>query len=235
MVKKILFFILILVIFLSLFFVFFSGKESMEKHEVDDVQKANEVAVNFINDFLLTAPPSNDLGAKERALEYLSKRAFNNLDMEKLSRDLALFVGVQDIPDQGVDFKKVVIEDDGSASLVVEFKYSGVSTHRNIHLIKEDGEWKIDAVSTKDQLDFKEIGNIVRDNPGYPEGVWFLVYEEPGSPAVSKALLFTDESLCVKDEQKFICDPEGFENGERLEVEGLKEDNEVKVITLKHL
>ena len=232
--KNILFFILVLMVLLSLFFVLISDKEDRGEEVLTEEQAIEEVGVGFINNFLLIAPPSEDEEAMERALNTLSERALGEIGAETQSRDLALFVGVQDIPDNGFEVKDIVIKDANSAILEVELKYSSGSAHKDIHFVKEEGKWKIDSVEGKPVADFNEVGNIVRNNPGYPEGVWFLVYEEPGSPALSKALSFTDDSLCIKEEG-FICDPDELEEGERVEIEGVDKEGEVEVMTLRYV
>ena len=231
--------IILVVVFLGVFAL--GDKENDIKVEngqsPSDKEMAEGVGKSFMEDFMAIAPPSEDLEAEVRILGKMSERALGEIDTETLSRDMALFVGVQDIPDQGVDFKEVNMENDVSAVLEVELKYSGSSAHRNIHLVKEGGEWKVDSISSgvsseRMVSDFSKTGNIVRDNPGYPEGVWFLIFEEPGSPAISKALYFNEDSVCMISEEEETCDPDEMEVGSRVEVEGFEKEDEIEVMTL---
>ena len=63
------------------------------------------------------------------------------------------------------------------------------------------------------EVDFVKAGNLTAAGAG-----WRLVYEEPGNPALTTALIFSDESRCGAD----ICEISSFEAGDRVSVEGLK-------------
>jgi hypothetical protein len=52
-------------------------------------------------------------------------------------------------------------------------------------------------VLTPIEVTFSKAGVVVQDNPGYEPGVPFLIYEEPGAPALTKKLLFIGESFCA--------------------------------------
>ncbi len=229
--------IVLLAVFLVLFI--FLGKEEVTDAPTDelspDAVAAKEVGLSFFDDFIAIAPPAEDPDAEGRILEMLSERALDEIDVEMLSRDLALFVGVQDVPDQGVEFEKITIEDDGSASMVVILNYSGGSAERHVLLVKEDNDWKVDSITVKTQADFQKVGNITRDNPGFPAGVWHLTYEAPGEPALTKALIFTDETVCIAGGETGICDPERMEVGARVEIEGKEKEEGVEVMVLRFL
>lgn len=67
--------------------------------------------------------------------------------------------------------------------------------------------------------DFDETGNLVIDTPGLPAGVWHLVYEAPGAPALTAALEFTAQSRCLLPTGVAVaCDE--LEVGMRARVEG---------------
>lgn len=58
------------------------------------------------------------------------------------------------------------------------------------------GIWAMQALSPHAPpppivVSFSETGNLVRDNPGAPPGVWQLVYEKPGAPALTVSLDFS--------------------------------------------
>lgn len=80
---------------------------------------------------------------------------------------------------------------------------------------------------------FAQEGNIVKDNPGFEPGVWYLAYEEPGAPGLSVPLVFDDSSRCGSEEMLKVCDI-SFVQGERVRVEGTKEGNVVRVISLTY-
>ena len=229
------FVVLFLVILLGVFAFWGEGEEVVTENgeQPSDKELAESVGKIFINDLLAIAPPSDDDEAKERMLESLSQSALEKIDTETFSRDMALFAGIQDIPDQGVEFEEIDMKSDSSATLVVELKYSGGSAYRDVHLTIEDGEWKVDSITERRVSDFNKTGNIVRDNPGYPEGVWVFTYEEPGSPALWKVLSFTDNSICINEEET-VCNPDELSSGSRVSIEGIEREDEVEVVTLKH-
>jgi hypothetical protein len=79
---------------------------------------------------------------------------------------------------------------------------------------------------------FSETGNLMRDNPGFTPGVWYVSFEAPGQPALAQALVFDGESRCVSGMNESVCDPETFEQGSRALVEGVMTDDGVRVETL---
>ena len=78
--------------------------------------------------------------------------------------------------------------------------------------------------------DFDETGNLVVDTPGLPPGVWHLVYEAPGAPALTAALEFTAQSQCLlATGAAFSCDE--LDVGVRARVEGQQlPDGSVRVL-----
>lgn len=116
-------------------------------------EEAERAGFQFVLDFIEVGPPSMDEAAANRAYQALSSRAQANIDQETLSRDLAMFVGVQDMPDQGVSVENLVLAEDGNAILTVGLNYSGGRVLRAITLIEEDAEWKVDAVAPVDEIE----------------------------------------------------------------------------------
>lgn len=110
-------------------------------------KEAELAGLNFILDFITMAPPSSDPDAMERAYNALSRSAKEQVSRESLAGDMALFVGVQDVPDQGISIEDFIVVSDVQANLIIELDYSGGRVLRNINLIVEDGEWKIDSIS----------------------------------------------------------------------------------------
>ena len=100
---------------------------------------------------------------------------------------------------------------------------------------KEDGQWKVDRVSIpEEKAYFDQIGNLARDNPGMEEGIWYLVYEEAGQPALTKALIFSQSSICAQGVENMTCDPENLSSGARVRILGEEEDESVRVIRLEY-
>jgi hypothetical protein len=80
---------------------------------------------------------------------------------------------------------------------------------------------------------FEAVGTLTRDNPGQPPGVWVLVYETAGAPALGARLVFTAESKCRSLTQVLRCDD--LQVGARVRVEGEDLDGHVRVATLEVL
>ncbi|MDD5145374.1 MAG: Gmad2 immunoglobulin-like domain-containing protein [Candidatus Pacebacteria bacterium] len=81
-------------------------------------------------------------------------------------------------------------------------------------------------------LDFSKTGNLVKDNPGFKPGVWYLVYEEPGMPALNAELKFSADSGCNIGNNSKSCHSVAFETGERVQISGWKIGGAVVVKTL---
>jgi hypothetical protein len=83
------------------------------------------------------------------------------------------------------------------------------------------------------QIDFERTGNLVRDNPGLPPGLWFLLCEQPGAAALTVELEFAAESSCVSEAQAIACD--ALEPGSRVVVAGVLSEERVRVVRLEVL
>lgn len=60
---------------------------------------------------------------------------------------------------------------------------------------------------------------MIKDNPGFKPGVWFLSYEKPGSPGLSVELDLTSVSTPYTP----------FSQGERVHIEGVLHGEVVRV------
>ena len=85
----------------------------------------------------------------------------------------------------------------------------------------------VTPVSTE-EISFQETGNLV-----YDEGSWYLVYEEPGAPALNLELKFTQDSQCFLGEDKEGCDLYQVKSGSRVTVSGVPTEGELKVTELR--
>lgn len=70
------------------------------------------------------------------------------------------------------------------------------------------------------QTNFSETGNIVKDNPGLKPGVWYLVYEKSGAPALNAEIKFNEDSLCQIGATSQACQQIALEVGDRATVTG---------------
>jgi hypothetical protein len=153
----------ILLVFLLLF-LFRSQPQNVTENRNDVVQsstaneetarpsdeEAENTGFNFILDFIKTAPPESDEQALDRAYEALSQNAKSQVSQVTLSRDLAGFVGVQDVPDGGASVEDLQIEGE-TAILIVGLNYSGGRVLRAVNMVIEDGSWKVDSINPLDE------------------------------------------------------------------------------------
>lgn len=81
---------------------------------------------------------------------------------------------------------------------------------------------------------FVHEGNLIKDNPGFVPGIWYLSFEVPGEPAKTVALLFDHDSRCGNDENLRVCNI-SFEHGERVRIEGVQTGDAILVHHLIYL
>lgn len=113
-----------------------------------DHEMAEFRAYTFMQDFVEVGPPEPNPEAEERVYAALSERAKTEVSRERLSRDMAMFVGVQDVPDQGVSVEDLQVVDDENVVVVLGLNFSGGRVLREIHLVVEEDEWRVDDITT---------------------------------------------------------------------------------------
>jgi hypothetical protein len=79
-------------------------------------------------------------------------------------------------------------------------------------------------------VNFDETGHFVKDNPGMKPGVWFLVYEKPGMPALYKELVFDEKSICEYNETVGKCPDVLLPSSAMTRVRGIEQNNIVRVV-----
>lgn len=84
------------------------------------------------------------------------------------------------------------------------------------------------------EINFSKSGVTVKNFPGLKSDQWYLLYEEPGEPALNAELQFDTESLCGSEERKTMCmllsiSDYGMKNGEKVEIRGIEHDDVLKV------
>ena len=130
-----------------------SGLDGSVGTEVDQVgnldhEMAEFRAYSFMQDFVEVGPPEPNPEAEARVYAALSKRAKTEVSRERLSRDIAAFVGVQDVPDQGVSVEDLQVVDDENVVVVLGLNFSGGRVLREVHLVVEENEWRVDDITT---------------------------------------------------------------------------------------
>ncbi len=111
-----------------------------------DHDEIERVGYRFMQDVVLVAPPNTDTEAERRLYDSLSRAAQEQVTYEMLLPDLARFVGIQDVPDQGVSVEDLEVEGLESALLTLGLNYSGGRVLRVLHLVHEEGTWKVQEV-----------------------------------------------------------------------------------------
>jgi len=75
------------------------------------------------------------------------------------------------------------------------------------------------------EMNFFEIGSLVRDTPGLKPDVWHLTYERLGAPLSSVELVFNQDSACLIGGEARPCADLDLESGVRTRVEGYRLEN----------
>ncbi len=121
--------------------------EVSEEEERVMHEEAELTGFGFMQDFLLVAPPDADEEAIERMYAALSTTAKEEVSLETFVQDIPLFIGVQDIPEQGVSVEDLQITGPDTAEFFTGLNYETGRVLRKLELVMEDGEWKVDGVS----------------------------------------------------------------------------------------
>ena len=80
---------------------------------------------------------------------------------------------------------------------------------------------------------FDRTGNLVRNNPGLEAGMWYLIYEAPGLPALTQRLIFTTSSTCMQGGVESLCNADAISQGQRARVFGEMRGESVTVTRLE--
>jgi len=81
----------------------------------------------------------------------------------------------------------------------------------------------------EDNVNFSKTGNLMINNPGFEENIWYLSYETKGSSANSIKLSFDDNSICKNETN--LCS--NLNIGERVDIKGVESSGVVLVKELK--
>lgn len=153
--KKIILIILV-VVFLGAIFIWWGGFFSSNEEPTiyPGAEEAELVAFNFMLDFVALASPTATPALTDRLYQSLTKSAQGQVDRNFLERDLAVFIGVKAVPDFGASVEDLEIQDVDRATLVVGLNYASERIIREVNLIAEEGEWKVDSVTDTDRPEF---------------------------------------------------------------------------------
>lgn len=101
---------------------------------------------------------------------------------------------------------------------------------------KNSGVLESEQVPISSQLasNFSRIGVAIKEPGGYNGQNLYILYEEPGKPALRAQLLFDENSLCGDENNKIVCmalsvSDYGLSNGRKIKVQGIETEGNVAV------
>src|SRR6056297_2087665 len=97
-------------------------------------EEAEQTAFKFMEDVIAAAPPTNDEAAAQRLYNTLSRSAKTAVNRSIVSHDIANFVLIQQVPDQGVSVEDIQVVSPQELYVILGLNYSVGFTTRNIHL-----------------------------------------------------------------------------------------------------
>jgi len=149
MKKNMLLIVALLILMLTGFFIYKNNsgqamlanqKESLEQNKIETV------ILTFSQNMSRVKPPQLDQAAIQENLSLLTMEAKERVEAgPNLSSGLAMFAGVQDVPDEGVMVNTINIQNN-TADAQVQWNYSGQDVIKYFTLFKIDGSWKIDQI-----------------------------------------------------------------------------------------
>jgi hypothetical protein len=123
----------------------------------------------------------------------------------------------------------IVNYEDGHNAYSAIFEYAqdrdGKVTIKNFNLIEAEEE----RGRSSTEGNFNKDGNLTRAGA---DANWVLVYEEQGSPALTRVLVFSDDSLCSGEEVARSCSTFTLTVGDRVNIKGSDDGTTVAVETL---
>jgi hypothetical protein len=131
--------------------------------------------------------------------------------------------------DKPNNFSTVITEmGSETASVKVILFFDERTSDVGVNLVKDDGDWRISQINCGD-TDEKTVDSFQEEGHLNLEGDdWVLVYEKPGSPALTAELELGENAMCVDDGIRTLCFRSAFEEGLRVKVSG--EEDEDKII-----
>lgn len=132
---------------------FYTGPVS-EREEVKFNRESENVefaGYAFIQNYINSASPQSDPQAAQNAFSSLSQAAKTKVSPDSISLDLAAFINIQGVPDQGFSVEDLQFEGLDKAKYIIGLNYSSGRLLRAINLIKENEQWKVDSVDSLSQ------------------------------------------------------------------------------------
>lgn len=130
--------------------------EDQMSDEIDDStppshEQAELTAYNFILDFIAASPPQSNAQAATRAYNVLSNSAKLRVAQNNIQSELEAFINVTGAPEQGASVEDLQVPTDRTATLIVGMNYESGRIIREVNLVVENGQWKVNTVTTPAQ------------------------------------------------------------------------------------
>jgi len=88
-----------------------------------------------------------------------------------------------------------------------------------------------DPVFKTEEINFNQTGHLIKDNPGLEAGVWYLVYEKPGAPALTVKLSFNNQSVCKYQNNIGVCPDVLLPSSALTNITGVEQNGVVSVVS----
>lgn len=115
-----------------------------------DAESAEMTAFMFMQDVMVLLSGTDDPLVVQRLYGSLSKEAKMRTSLETISLDIATFSGIERVPEQGISVEDLEIGGEAKVTLVVGLNYASGRTLRAVHLVAEEGRWKVDSIVVRD-------------------------------------------------------------------------------------
>lgn len=210
----------------------FVGIMDAKSGELDMVREYSSGAISSI----IWSPRGNHLAyilATGRAQgDYLVVDNVDNLEREFMlsGKDLLDFLGSkEDTASFMPNFRGLNWIENGRR---IEFTSNGPDEGLINWVIDNNGKG-LRELLIKERV-FSQMGNLMINNPGMEEGKWYLSYEEPGSPGLSKQLKLDNLINCFGEEE--ICSSflqkDNILTGSLVEVLGESENDTLDILEI---
>ncbi len=125
---------------------------------------------------------------------------------------------------------RVIIAIDGHPATFYEWIQIGCSEENDFC---DEAPFQESEEKEEEEPNFSTTGNLTINTPGAKPNVWYLIYDQPGSPGVKEELRFGPNTLCYVGEVEMACAVLDEDiTGVRATVTGFEEDDVVLVKTL---
>lgn len=124
-----------------------SGPREMSDDSVlPDAESAEQVGFAFMRDMVTVTQGTTDPGVSQRLFESLSTDVQSKTSPEMVGQYMPLFSSMHAAPEQGVSVEDLQIHNPTEATLFVGLHYNTGRTIHAVHLIAEEGRWKVRSI-----------------------------------------------------------------------------------------